>query len=276
MTLTADRHLNLTEMPPLTTTITGDLQQDHSGACCADGNISIQRKGRIIRGKDIPEVEMVTLHEINSFPESIRPQLSGKYYKRDMPKEASSMILYFYQKMLEEKDPERKRQYYHVFRQGLDIQDLDPVTYEMIGTNPNSMGKWLPQLVAANQNLGFFKIPNTVVAKVPLPILQLSHLEYASLTEATKKIVKDWAKEVFRLDERSTNGYFIKTGTYSSKFDFRNAKVTDPNEINEIGEYLTFIQFQALQMAGPLCMPCIYAFRPQMSGLSGILYPIRR
>lgn len=215
-------------------------------------------KGRIIRGKDIPEVEMVTLHEINSFPESIRPQLSGKYYKRDMPKEASSMILYFYQKMLEEKDPERKRQYYHVFRQGLDIQDLDPVTYEMIGTNPNSMGKWLPQLVAANQNLGFFKIPNTVVAKVPLPILQLSHLEYASLTEATKKIVKDWAKEVFRLDERSTNGYFIKTGTYSSKFDFRNAKVTDPNEINEIGEYLTFIQFQALQMAGPLCMPCIY------------------
>lgn len=217
-----------------------------------DGN------GRYIQGTDIPDQEKVTLDEVMSVPEGQRPQLTGRHYKRDMPEGASSMILYFYQKFLEEKEPVKKKMYYHTFRQGLDIQDLDPILYEMIGTNPNSMGKWLPQLVDACKNLEFFKIPKTVVAQVPLPILQLTRLDYASLTEATKRIVNDWAKEVFRLGGGSSNGYFIKTGTYSSKFDFRNAKVTDPNEINEIGEYLTFIQFQALQMAGPLCTPCIY------------------
>ena len=52
--------------------------------------------------------------------------------------------------------------------------------------------------------------------------------------------------------------YFIKTGTYSSKFDFRNAKVTTSKEVRELGSYLLFIHFQALQMASPLSSPCIY------------------
>ena len=43
--------------------------------------------------------------------------------------------------------------------------------------------------------------------------------------------------------------YFIKTGTYSSKFDFRNAHVTGEKEIKELEEYLLFIHWQALQMA---------------------------
>lgn len=62
--------------------------------------------------------------------------------------------------------------------------------------------------------------------------------------------------EAFELDENKT--YFIKTGTYSSKFDFRNAKVTTPKEVRELGSYLLFIHFQALQMASPLSNPRIY------------------
>lgn len=200
----------------------------------------------------------VSRDEIKSVPEDQRPQLSGNYYQRDTALEAAPLILYHYQKFLEEKNPEKKEIHYNIFRQGLDIQDLDPILYEILGTNRNSIGHWLPKLVDACRNLDFFKIPSTRVAKVPLPILQLTRLEYAGLTASSKKIVNEWAKRVFSLNQNAENGYFIKTGTYSSKFDFRNAKVTDPKEINEIGEYLIFIQYQANMMAGPLSSPSIY------------------
>ena len=77
-----------------------------------------------------------------------------------------------------------------------------------------------------------------------------------SLTPTTLQIVDNWAMQAFELDESKT--YFIKTGTYSSKFDFRNAKVTGAKEVRELGEYLLFIHFQALQMASPLSKPTIY------------------
>lgn len=126
--------------------------------------------------------------------------------------------------------------------------------------NKNSMGYWLPPLVSAvsAQVAPFFKIPKTTIAQVPLPLLQLSRIDYSSLTETTIKIVNEWAKKAFGLNQNAPDGYFIKTGTYSSKYDFRNAKVTDPKEILEIGEYLLYIQHQACLMAGPLAVPSIY------------------
>lgn len=62
--------------------------------------------------------------------------------------------------------------------------------------------------------------------------------------------------KVFELDVNKK--YFIKTGTYSSKFDFRNALVQGEKEVRELGEYLLFIHFQALQMASPMSKPVIY------------------
>ena len=46
---------------------------------------------------------------------------------------------------------------YHKFRQGLDILDLDPITYEMIGCNKNSMGYWLPAMADLVSNEDFLK-----------------------------------------------------------------------------------------------------------------------
>ena len=201
---------------------------------------------------------LVSKREVNALPEKQRPQLTGTMIVRDTSGDPSDLLMHQYMKYMEVKDPEEKRMYYCLFRQGLDIMDLTPVMYEMLSTNPNSMGHWLPKLVEANKNLGFFRIPKTVVAKVPLPLLQLSRLDFDSLTEASKMIADKWAQEVFHLDPSNPDGYFIKTGTYSSKFDFRNAKVTDPKEILEIAEYLIYIQNQACMMAGPLTHPCIY------------------
>ena len=200
--------------------------------------------------------EMVDNKDINHLPAPIRPQLSGNLMKVDIAAPTAPHLLWFYDRFKNHPNPKVRQDAYHHFRQGLDILDLDALTYEIIGTNPNSMGHWLPKLVDSCMGQEFFKIPATTVAKVPLTMLQLTRQEYAELTETTLKIVDEWAHEAFKLDDQKE--YFIKTGTYSSKFDFRNAHVHGAKEVRELGEYLLFIHYQALQMASPLCTPTIY------------------
>lgn len=187
----------------------------------------------------------VTSEEVRQMPEPLRPQFTGHLMCRDMGDEPSyPALLATYRRYLEETDPKKKKMFYGQFRQGLDILDLDAVTYEIIGTNPNSIGNWLPQIGIAAVKEGFFKIPKTRVVKVPLSLLQMTRKEYATLTAATLDIVDEWARKAF--DLKPDGDYFIKTGTYSSKFDFRNAHVTTSQEIADLGQYLLFIHYQAL------------------------------
>lgn len=201
-------------------------------------------------------VESVTLEEIKSLKEEDRPQLTDRLMRVDVDTCASNVLLMEYQSYLQEKDKKKKEHWYHLFRQGLDILDLDPITYEMLSMNRNNIGYWLPKIKDAVRQSYFFSIPNTTIIKVPLPILQLTRTDYFSLTATTKEIVNRYCQKVFELDTKKK--YFIKTGTYSSKYDFRNACIREPREVLEIGEYLLFIQFQATQMASPLSKPCIY------------------
>lgn len=208
------------------------------------------------------ETLLVTNEEINELPIRIRPELTGTLMKVDINEKSYPHLLYFYKESIEQKDKKKAQQAYHMFRQGLDILDLDGITYEIIGTNPNSMGFWFPALVEAEKNLMerdrqcFFKIPSTKVVKVPITLLQLTRNDYMNLAQTTLNIVNKWAYKAFSLNEKQD--YFIKTGTYSSKFDFRNAKVAGAKEVKELGEYLLFIHHQALMMAGPLTQPSIY------------------
>lgn len=201
-------------------------------------------------------VDRVTNEDICVLPPELRPQLSGDLMKVDIVESAYPHLLWFYERSKNARTEKQRMEAYHRFRQGLDILDLDPVTYEIIGTNPNSMGHWLPKLVFACSEQDFFKIPPTTVAKVPMTLLQLTRQEYGEMTPITLGIVDRWAYEAFGLKDEKE--YFIKTGTYSSKFDFRNCHVHGAKEVRELGEYLLFIHYQALQMASPLCSPCIY------------------
>ena len=194
----------------------------------------------------------VTLKELKAVPEDVRPWCAGTLMRKDIDEPAYYTLVDLYNRWMTKHDTHA----YHLFRQGMDTLDLDPVTYQMIGTNPNSMGYWLPRMAEAIKNQSFFKIPDTTIIKVPLCLLQLTRLEYTELNRTTLDIVDAYCKAVFELNENKT--YFIKTGTYSSKYDFRNAKVTGAKEVRELGEYLLFIHFQALQMAQPLTNPCIY------------------
>ena len=203
--------------------------------------------------KALPDnTKPVTNAEIKELPEKLRPQVTGNLMKVDINTSSYPAILDMLSRYYDTGD----KMYYHLFRQGLDTLDLDPVTYQIIGMNHNSIGYWFPALKAAVDKQDFFKVPETKIVKVPMTLLQLAHTDYFELTPTTLDIVNKWAYEAFELDENKT--YFIKTGTYSNKFDFRNAKVTTPQEVREIGSYLLFIHFQALQMAAPLSKPCIY------------------
>lgn len=191
-------------------------------------------------------------NEINYLPEKLRPELSGKLYKKDIKASSYPIVLNYYKEFKQTGNA----LFYHQFRQGLDILDLDPILYKIIGQNKNSMGYWFPKMTSAIDNQGFFKYPKTKIVKVPLPILQLTRLDYMSLSPTTKRIVNEFCMKAFDLDVNKK--YFIKTGTYSSKFDFRNALVEGEQEVQEIGEYLLYIHFQALQMASPLNNRTIY------------------
>ena len=180
-------------------------------------------------------------------------QLTGYLCKVDVDASPSDTLLETYRKYLKTGN----MHYYHLFRQGLDILDLDALTYEMLSYDPNSMSKWLPEIARVAKENGFFKIPKTKILRVPLTLLQSTRVfEYRSLSPVTIEIINRYIRKVFDLDD--SKDYFIKTGTFSSKFDFRNAKVTAGQEVRELGSYLWYIQHQASQMASPLNNVCMY------------------
>lgn len=190
-----------------------------------------------------------TLNDLEVFKD--KPQLTGNYMTVDIPNNYKILItdLYKMQEAAKQKNTKLAKRYYNMFRQGLDFLDLDPIMYEILNKNISSMGYWLPEMIKAIEKDGFFLIPSTTIVKVPLPILQLTRLDYTSLNRNTLDIVDLWAQKAFDLD--TTRHYFIKTGIFSSKFDFRNAKITEPKEVLDIGEYLLFIHNQSVNMAAP-------------------------
>lgn len=190
----------------------------------------------------------VEKEELIKYDARLRPQLTGTMMCKDCGKDpASNEILWFLRESMEGKTEEKRQQAYHMFRAGLDILDLDPIMYEIISINQNSIGHWLPPIVEAVKKQDYFKVPKTTVIKVPLPLLQMTRLQYETLTPMTIRIANEYCHTAFDLDD--SKEYFIRTGTHSSKYDFRNAHVKGEKEVQEIGEYLLFIHFQGLSYA---------------------------
>lgn len=186
-----------------------------------------------------------------TIPEDQRPQVTGTAALRHITADASPLVLSHLAHSQNRKHSQRRRRFeYHMFQQGLDVLDLDPTLYAIIDTNPDSIGAWLPALHAAAEAHTFFRIPKTTIARVPLPLLQLTRIDYETINATTHQILNDWARQAFHLTD--DGDYFIKTGTFSSKFDFRNARVTTPSEVAELGDYLLYVHQQALSMASPL------------------------
>lgn len=166
----------------------------------------------------VPE-KYVTESDVNALQTGERPQLAGELIHRQIDAVNYPLLLDMWRRATDPKRSARQRhEAYGMFRTGLDLLDLDPVMYRMLDMNPASIGHWLPALVKANEGKTFFRIPKTTIAKAPLTLLQLSRVEYESLTAATLDVVDRWAQAAFRL----------------------------------------YLQSQAVEMAGPLSQPATY------------------
>lgn len=180
-------------------------------------------------------------------------QFSGYMCKQDIPEPSSKALLSQYQSYVKTGN----MLFYNLFRQGMDILDLDPFVYELLNHDPNTMSNWLFAIKEMVDKTQFFKIPNTRIIKVPLALLQSTRVyDFRELSPLSLEVINRFASKVFDLDQGKD--YFIKTGTFSSKFDFRNAKVTKGQEVSELGLYLWFIQHQASQFASPLNNKVVY------------------
>lgn len=166
-------------------------------------------------------------------------QFSGYLCKQDMPESSSKALLSQYKSYVKT----GHKIFYNLFRQGLYILDLDPFVYELLNHDPNTMSNWLFAIKEVVDQTNFFKIPRTRIIKVPLALLQSTRVyEYQELSPLSLEIINRYAQKIFELDLEKD--YFIKTGTFSSKFDFRNAKVTKVTkgqEVSELGSYLWYL-----------------------------------
>lgn len=180
---------------------------------------------------------------IESLPKQIRPQLTGTHAVSDMPIDETTIQVFSHLKRaMEARQAGDMRTFTHamgMYRVGLEAMDLTPMTYAALATNPESMGYWLPRIADAVDKSGFFQMPSTTIARVPLPLLQMSRMDYAELTETTRRIANDWATKTFLVDALEDKAIFVRHGASSNKFDARNTIVRDA-EINDLGEYLIY------------------------------------
>ena len=103
---------------------------------------------------DTNKTSLVTNEDLSTIPKSVRPQLTGTLLKKDITISSSISILEMLYRSLYTKDKKKATQFYHMFRQGLDILDLDPITYEILGMNRNSIEHWFSHLMSAAKNQG--------------------------------------------------------------------------------------------------------------------------
>lgn len=69
--------------------------------------------------------------------------------KKELNGDSYPGILSIYKEYLKEKNPQKEKMTYDIFQRGLEIQDLDPITYQIIAKNKNSIGNWFPELTQA-------------------------------------------------------------------------------------------------------------------------------
>ncbi|MCC2252168.1 hypothetical protein JUJ52_19750, partial [Virgibacillus sp. AGTR] len=114
----------------------------------------------------------------------------------------------------------------------LSVSDLSEKVYERFAENPNSLYNWYPAVekAIAKSNTEL-KSPATKVMRLPIEMAQFIRLEYQNTSQADKDLFNQFIFDQFGLEDDKT--YFIKTGTFSSKFQFANAKCSEPREMGE-------------------------------------------
>lgn len=125
-------------------------------------------------------------------------------------------------------DPDNIHALYH---RTASASDLEPRLYEQCVNNPTSMGNWFAPLVRAHAQLDkpTLLLPKTRIMRLDQELAQTLRLEYHEINKLSQNILDTYFFEKFKFDKDAE--YFIKTGTFSGKFQFANAHCTEPDEI---------------------------------------------
>ena len=121
-------------------------------------------------------------------------QFSGYMCKQDIPEPSSKALLSQYHSYVKTGN----MLFYNLFRQGLDILDLDPLVYELLNHDPNTMSNWLFAIKEVVDKTKFFKLPKTRIIKVPLALLQSTRVyEFGELSPLSLEIINRYAQKSF-------------------------------------------------------------------------------
>ena len=124
------------------------------------------------------------------------------------------------------------------------ISDLEPTLYNHCTNNPTSIGNWLPPLIKAHRqtNNPALHIPTTRTVRLDHELAQYLRVEFSDTNKLSQHIFDAYLFNELKLDDTD---YFIKTGTFSGKFQFANAHCTEPDEI---GQYFHVINNFAMSV----------------------------
>lgn len=125
----------------------------------------------------------------------------------------------------------------------ISVSDLTPKLYKRLSENKNSIANWFEPLKTAINNQEFFKVPQTKILRLPIELAQFIRIEYPETRIEDRDAFNDFIFKAFELEDDKT--YFIKTGNFSSKFQFANAKCSEPREM---GEYFQVINNFAMEV----------------------------
>lgn len=125
----------------------------------------------------------------------------------------------------------------------MSVSDLTPKLYDTFTSNKNSIANWFEPLKNAAIKTEFFKVPDTKIIHLPIELAQFIRIEYHETSQADRQAFNDFIFNAFELEDDKT--YFIKTGNFSSKFQFANAKCSEPREM---GEYFQVINNFAMEV----------------------------
>lgn len=141
-------------------------------------------------------------------------------------------------------DYKTKSRLLNIIYTGICVSDMSNNIYDFCSTNENNMSYWISPLVKAMTKVkSTLKVPRTQIIRLPHNLAQFMRLDYMSpIPQSYRDTFNKWVFDHFNLDLDKT--YFIKLGNFSSKFEFRNCKVTG-EELKELGSYYHLINNNA-------------------------------
>lgn len=172
-----------------------------------------------------------------------KPQFAPKFMTRSDKLNVDETIAMLDKKSAKCRNVAKKKQIDALKSRLMSVSDLTPKLYDTFDANPNALSNWFPAVEKAAAKQSFFKIPETKVWTLPIELAQFIRLEYSQTNAVSRELFNDILFENFELKDDKT--YFIKTGTFSSKFEFRNAKCSEPREM---GDYFIVINNFAMEV----------------------------